>query len=196
MRPEPAAHEPLPSAVLPVLVENHRRFLGFLKSKVGDEATAEEILQAAFVKGIEGVGALQSEESVLAWFYRVLRNAVIDHYRHQGAENRVLMQFAREMPEQISEARVELTGPVCHCIVALLDTLRAEDGDLIRRVDLNDSAVVDVAAENGISAGNARVRLHRARQALRKRVEETCGTCAVHGCMNCSCAARGSVCGV
>lgn len=197
MTPLPTvADEPSPRAVLPVLVQNHRKFLGFLKSKVGSEATAEEILQAAFVKGIESVGALRSDESVVAWFYRVLRNAVIDHYRHQGAENRALAQFAAEMPEQVSEAKEELTGPVCHCIVELLATLKPEDGDLIQRVDLSDSPVVDVATEKGISAVNARVRLHRARQALRKRVEETCGTCATHGCLNCTCSVQAAGCGV
>lgn len=176
--------------VLPILVDNHRRFLGFLRSKVANEATAEEILQAAFVKGIEGVGSLRGEENVIAWFYRVLRNAVVDHYRHQGAENRALAQFAAELPEMVTDAAEEIRSPVCQCIVKLLPTLKEEDADLIRRVDLDDSAVVSVAADSGITAGNARVRLHRARQALRTRVQETCGTCAAHGCVNCTCGGR------
>ena len=41
-----------------------------------------EILQSAFVTGIEKQKTIQDGESVVAWFYRVLRNAVIDHYRY------------------------------------------------------------------------------------------------------------------
>lgn len=182
--------------VLLLLVENHRRFLGFLRSKVGSDAIAEEILQAAFVKGVESSRSIRDEESAVAWFYRVLRNAVIDHYRHQGAEDRALSQFAAEMPEEVSCADDEITGPVCGCIRELLSTMRPEDGDLIRRVDLDDAAIVAVAAERGITAGNARVRLHRARQALRRRVEESCGTCATHGCLNCTCGAGTAACRV
>ncbi|MDB4943652.1 MAG: DNA-directed polymerase specialized sigma subunit, sigma24-like protein [Labilithrix sp.] len=176
--------------VLPVLVENHRRFLGFLESKVGSRATAEEILQGAFVKSIEASRAIREEESAVAWFYRVLRNAVVDHHRHRGAEERALARFAAEMPERVEDAPDSLSGPVCACIGDLLGTLRAEDGELLRQVDVDGAAVVTAAADRHITPGAARVRLHRARQALRRRVEETCGTCATHGCRDCTCGAR------
>ena len=39
----------------------------------------------------------------------------------------------------------------------------------------------------GITESNLRVRLHRARQALRQRLEETCRTCPIHGYMDCDC---------
>jgi len=47
--------------------------------------------------------------------------------------------------------------------------------------------VVDVAAELGVTPNNAAVRLHRARGALKKRLEQTCGTCTQHGCLDCTC---------
>lgn len=183
-----AAGDPPAQDVLPVLVANHRRFLGFLKTRVGSDATAEELLQAAFVRSIEAGDTIRNEESVVAWFYRGLRNAVIDHYRQRGAEDRALAQFANEMPENVVDAPDELRGPVCTCVRELLTTMRPDDAGLIRDVDLDGAAVVDVAAAQGITPGNARVRLHRARQALRRRVEEACGTCATHGCFDCTCA--------
>jgi RNA polymerase sigma-70 factor (ECF subfamily) len=33
------------------------------------------------------------------------------------------------------------------------------------------------------------VRLHRARQALKRELERSCGTCATHGCLDCTCGA-------
>lgn len=44
-----------------------------------------------------------------------------------------------------------------------------------------------VAAELGITPGNAAVRLHRARHALRLRLQTTCGMCTEHGCLECVC---------
>jgi RNA polymerase sigma-70 factor (ECF subfamily) len=47
--------------------------------------------------------------------------------------------------------------------------------------------VKDFAAAEGISATNAGVRVFRAREALRRQVVRSCGTCAEHGCIDCTC---------
>jgi hypothetical protein len=49
----------------------------------------------------------------------------------------------------------------------------------------------EFAAEAGITANNAGVRVFRAREALRKRVVRSCGTCAEHGCLDCTCGTSG-----
>ena len=72
------------------LVENHRQFLGFLERRLGDRGLAEDLLQDAFVKRMEKPVEVRDETSSIAWFYRTLRNAVIDHYRRNGARNRAL----------------------------------------------------------------------------------------------------------
>jgi RNA polymerase sigma-70 factor (ECF subfamily) len=43
------------------------------------------------------------------------------------------------------------------------------------------------AEATGISPSNAGVRVFRAREALRKQVVRSCGTCAEHGCLDCTC---------
>ena len=49
-----------------VLVKNHRRFRAFLEKRVGSREDAEEILQIAFVKGIERGGGIRDEERAVA----------------------------------------------------------------------------------------------------------------------------------
>ena len=58
---------------------------------------------------------------------------------------------------------------------------------IIRRIDLEGLPVKDFAAEKGLSANHAGVRVFRAREALRRQVSRSCGTCAEHGCLDCSC---------
>ena len=58
---------------------------------------------------------------------------------------------------------------------------------MLREVDLKGRRPVDVAAEQGITPNAAMVKLHRARRALRMRLEESCRTCATHGCLDCTC---------
>ena len=76
---------PLSQQAVEVLVESHRQFLAFVERRVGDRALAEDILQDAFVRGVDKADTLASQESVVAWFYRILRHAVIDHYRRRAA---------------------------------------------------------------------------------------------------------------
>ncbi|MCP3135760.1 RNA polymerase sigma factor [Pyxidicoccus xibeiensis] len=172
-------------AVVQALVGNHRQFLGFLERRVGSRAVAEELLQAAFVKTLEKGGALHDGEGAVTWFYRLLRNALVDHYRKQAAEGRALEREAREATEASEDP--ELKTAVCACVGELLPTLKPEYAELVRKVDLEERGVPDVAREAGITANNAGVRLHRARQALKKQLERSCGTCASHGCLDCSC---------
>jgi RNA polymerase sigma factor (sigma-70 family) len=172
--------------VLSTLVENHRRFLRFLEVRVGSREVAEELLQAAFVKGLERGGELHDGESAVAWFYRLLRNALVDHWRHRDAERRALEREATEAADQVIPPP-ELEAALCECVNGLIPTLKDEYAEILRRVEMEGRTVVEAAADLGITPGNAAVRLHRARQALRLRLQTTCGACTEHGCLDCSC---------
>jgi len=167
------------------LVAGHRQFLAFLERRVESRAAAEDILQSAFARGLER-GAGVQDEKVVAWFYRILRNAVIDHYRHRSSSARTMEAWGRDFAtnQQLAE---ELRGEICECISSLLGTLKPEYRDALRTVDLEEGSLSDLAQQSGISPENAAVRVHRARKALRRQVEQACGTCAEHGCLDCHC---------
>ena len=177
---------PPPLPVVEALVAQHRKFLAFLERRVGNRATAEEILQAAFVRSVEYAGDLRNDESAVAWFYRLLRNALVDHYRRRGTERRI---FESETADESDHAHAdtELRDVICGCLHTLLPTLKPEYAAILREVDLAERPPADVAGDLGVSATNLRVRLHRARQALRQQLERSCGTCAEHACLDCAC---------
>jgi len=171
---------------LDVLVAGHRNFLGFLERHTGDRALAEDILQSAFVRGLERADQVRDTESITAWFYRVLRNAVIDHQRRAATAARSLERLAESL-DAIDDASPDERERVCECLGELAEALPPEHAEAIRRVDLDGVAVKDYAAEAGITGTNAGVRLFRARGNLRKALARCCGTCAEHGCRDCSC---------
>jgi RNA polymerase sigma-70 factor (ECF subfamily) len=177
---------PASQDVIAVLVENHRRFLAFLQRRVGSRDVAEDILQDAFVRGLARADQLRDQESVVAWFYRSLRNALIDYWRRTDSERRVF-DHAVSGADAEPSTDPELMKTACECVTALLDTLKPEYAEAVRRVDLEDVSVKDFAAEKNVTPNNASVRLFRAREALRRQVERSCGTCAEHGCFDCTC---------
>ncbi|HEX2882005.1 MAG TPA: sigma factor-like helix-turn-helix DNA-binding protein, partial [Polyangiaceae bacterium] len=81
----------------------------------------------------------------------------------------------------------EMDQAVCQCVGRLAATLKPEYAMTIQRIEVEGVSVKAFAAQEGISASNAGVRVHRAREALRRQVAASCGTCAEHGCMNCCC---------
>src|ERR1700721_2555604 len=175
----------MPEKPLDQLLAQRKRFLSFVERRVPDSGLAEDILQTAYLRAFEHRDDFQPSESVVAWFYRLLRNAVIDSYRRNASRERALEAWTREL-EISAQPSPDLQNEVCACLHGILDVLKPETSDFPRAVDLGEQRVQDFAEQHGISASNAGVRVHRARAALRKQLLRTCATCAEHGCVNCT----------
>lgn len=172
-----------------LLVENHRAFLRFLQRRVRSHDLAEDILQSAFVKSLNAAAAVP-EEALVPWFYRVLRNAVIDHLRRDRAASEHLQAFAREMKTAVPPPQ-DLHEEICRCVSRLARTLKPEYAQALQAIEIEGASVKAFAEQHGLSPTNAGVRVFRARQALKRRVTESCGTCAEHGCTPCTCHSAG-----
>jgi len=162
------------SNVLEALVGAHRQFLQFVERRVESRAVAEEILQAAFVRTLEKAPEMDSESAV-AWFYRVLRNAVVDHYRRKGVEARALEQEARDaLPHTLDD---EAKGAVCACLRTLLPALKPEYAAILAKVDLAEGSLATVARDEGITTPSSYTP-RRARTTIRSTSKATCFTAA------------------
>jgi RNA polymerase sigma factor (sigma-70 family) len=181
-----AAESPAPVATL---LENHRSFLRYLERRVGDGALAEDILQDAFAKVVSRPEQAPTDEAIVPWFYRTLRNAAIDQFRRRGVAERAHNAFAREL-ETHEVPTDDMETEICACVSRLATTLKPEYAEALQAVEVAGTPVKTFAEQNGLSANNAGVRVFRAREALKKRVMESCGTCAEHGCVNCTCKHR------
>lgn len=171
--------------VVATLVANHRAFLAFVEKRVGRRDLAEDILQEAFVKSGARASELRDPGALVPWFYQMLRNAIVDAQRRNATERKALDAFAQEL--ETVEAGTETHGAVCGCVRALTETLKPEYASALRRIEIDGVPVKDYADEAGISKNNAAVRVFRAREALKRQVTRSCGTCATHGCVDCTC---------
>ncbi len=165
------------------LLGQRAAFLRFLAARVGPEA-AEDILQSCYLKLIEKGSRLEKDESVVSWFYTVLRHATIDCYRRNATRDRAHEQFAAEAPVSYE---MEAKANICQCLSGVLDTLKGEYRTALQTVDLDGRSVADYANSEGTTPNNAGVRLHRARKAAAKRLTQVCGACAEHNCLDCTC---------
>jgi len=149
-----------------VLIAKHHEFLQYAHRRTGDRTLAEDIVQDAFVRSLER-GA-DGCESVVGWFFRVVRNAVVDWHRRTAAAERRLDRFAAEVASDVA-----LDDDTCFAgdsVMHIVLTLKPEYADALQRIEIDGIAVQDYAAAVGISASNAGVRIFRARKALRKQL--------------------------
>jgi len=166
------------------LVNTRAKFLGYIRKRISDPDAAEDILQDCYVKAIRSAPELRDEERIVQWFYRVLQNAITDAYRRRAAEANRIERYAIEV-EDVADPDEERA--ICECLKELIPTLKSEYSEVVKSLDLDGEGPEAVANHLGISRNNLKVRAHRARQALRKRLEETCRVCATHHCFDCTC---------
>ncbi len=166
------------------LIPSRERFLNYVRTRVSDPALAEDILQDSLLKALRKTPELRDEQRLVPWFYRVLHNAIVDTYRSKKlASNTVEISEA----DEVVVPEIEHTE-LCKCFYGLLPTINPDYADLIRsELKYEDQDSESEAARLGITTNNLKVRRHRARQALRKRLEETCRTCSEHSCLDCTC---------
>jgi RNA polymerase sigma factor (sigma-70 family) len=169
------------------LLENIKEFVAFARRRLGDPELAADAVQESLLKALKAADQIRDEENARAWFYRILRRTIIDLYRRRDARHRALTEFELEVssPPDLDEERM-----LCACMKRLLPAMNPQYADLIRRLDLNEEAPDTVAASLGITKNNLNVRIHRARQQLKQRLEDNCRVCAKHGCLDCQCGTK------
>ena len=184
----PSAAKAADAAVRRALVESRQDLLAFLRRRLGNSEEAEEVLQRFSLRALERASDLNDVRTVRGWLGRILASAIVDHQRRAIRRRRreVAMEPA-EIEDIGVEPDVELDGAICNCLYKLLPTLKPEYTEVIWRADILGEPRDRIAASLGTTLNNVSVRIHRGRQALKKRLEEMCLTCPVHGFLDCRC---------
>lgn len=178
------------AAAIDRLIEAQEALKAFIRRRVPTSSIADDLLQQCLMKAVAQVHTIQNQESVIPWFYRLVRHAIIDYYRAEATDENKHEQFLKELTASEADKEppsVEAPEEVCACLNRLLPALRPAYADMVRRVDLGGESIQSVARDLKVTPNNLTVRLHRARQALRASLEAACGICSKHGCLDCTC---------
>ena len=155
----------------------YRLALGVLR----DPAEAEDIVQETFVSAITHLDRFEGRSSLGTWLYRVAYNASLDRLRRRREEPLPADEPEDEAGEAIPLPRslVEWTVTPEQRLVdsevsAELDRAIGELPERLRVVfllrDIEELSTAETADALGLTEGAVKVRLHRARLALRERL--------------------------
>lgn len=174
-----------PDTIAAALDAQRHQFKAFLAARLGGNvADAEDVLQHSLAKAVRQAGDLRDGENLTAWFYQILRRAIVDHVRsRRAAATREAAWLQLESVHALDDERA-----VCRCFEGLLPTLAPRHAMLLHLVELDGISVTAGAVSVGVTANHASVLLHRARAELRAALEAFCGPCADGACLDCDCA--------
>ena len=150
------------------------RHLRYLQTKLRCPEDAEDALQDFTIRAIQGAGRVR-EDRIDAWLNVSLRNALFDRYRRESSRRR-LNEAAAVEPNACAEPAV-IEDASSACLSLSMAELKPSYSTVVRRADLEEVSLGDLARELGLTTNNTAVRLHRARAVLRRVMHLRCTAC-------------------
>tara|TARA_R110002124_G_scaffold12478_2_gene58932 strand:- start:5053 stop:5682 length:630 start_codon:yes stop_codon:yes gene_type:complete len=172
-------------AIEAALIESHQDMFRFLKRKLRNESDAKDVLQEFYLKALTRFDDLKDEDRLRGWLSQILHSTIADHFRARARTSKALGTYAAEAALLFDDEEIDFV--ICACLYKMLPTLNPDYADLIWRADLIGVDRSVIADDLGLTDNALRVKLHRARRAMRKRLEQTCLTCIEHGYFQCAC---------
>ena len=152
----------------------HERLFSFIRSRVGTDHDAEDILQDVFTRIHAKLGSLTDSKSVTAWVYRITRNAITDFYRARSKMERASGSLAKADEGagdgDESEPRAELS----RCIKPLLKQLPEPYREAVAMTELGDTTQKEAARLLGLSVSGMKARVQRGRRKLKDNLLDCC----------------------
>ena len=141
----------------------------FIRSRVADDATADDILQDVFVKIASRSASLHDPGKLQGWIFLVARNAVIDHYRTR----KVTVEVPETLPDDQHNDEPEIEQ-LKAAFGRMIDALPEPYREAIRLTELEGLTQKELAARLGISISGAKSRVQRGREHLRQSLTDCC----------------------
>jgi RNA polymerase sigma-70 factor (ECF subfamily) len=147
----------------------------FISKMVEDQWIADDLTQDIFIKVQQNFNGLKDPSKLEPWIFRIARNRCLDYFRSGAIQNESheLKDGVKTSIEPLAQIQLEqqqMSRCVQDKIYLLPESLRV----VLALADTMDFTHREIANILNISVGNAKVRLHRARKAFKKILQQEC----------------------
>lgn len=145
----------------------------FIRRRVADEATAEDLLQEVFLKIHQHGGSLRDARRLESWIYQVTRNIIIDYYRspHQAMaslEAQEILDLSEDLPDD------DIISELLPCVRAMVLALPEQDRQALILTEYQGLTQKELGERLGLSFSGAKSRVQRAREKLKQELLACC----------------------
>ncbi len=159
-----------------ILVDKYKRYVFSLVLRyVAERAIAEELCQDVFIKAYRCLADYKGTAKFGTWLYTITNTTCLTHLRKNNittvyADNEKLQALTLPYTENTTEQllTVKARQQTLNDAIALLPP---EDARIITLFYLAEQSVEEIGVILGISTGNVKIKLFRARGKLRELVE-------------------------
>ncbi len=142
----------------------------YVRSHVGNETDAEDVLANIFLKVCEKADSYDKEKSALStWVYAITHNAVVDYYRRRRPTDEIPEEFVSGELSKLDEiCREETLEELADALESLDERLR----DIIVLRYYNGFPLKEVAAVMEMSYANVKILHKKALNQMRGRMAD------------------------
>ncbi len=152
----------------------YARVYNYVRYRVDDEATAEELCGSIFERLLDALrGYKPDRASFITWLFAIARNALNDHYRRQRLRHFIPLDAILQRPDpQLTPEDQVVRDEETSQLLKALGQLESKERDMLGlkfAAGLNNR---EIASLTGLSESNVGVRVYRAIQKLRSTCKQ------------------------
>ena len=148
----------------------------FLAGLVRDEWEADDLVQETFVRVQKSLAGLRDEARVKSWIFSIAANAARDYFRRRTLAGRKKAEAVRlvELEDAPRAHRRLERSEMSRCVQDKMKLLSDGQREVLILFDVLGFSHREAADALGLTVSNVKIRLHRARRALREILEREC----------------------
>jgi RNA polymerase sigma-70 factor, ECF subfamily len=143
---------------------------GFIRARVPDDATADDLTQETLMKVFRSRASLRDSDRLEAWLYRIARRTLIDYYRRRRPTEELPAGLAAESPDELAAVRSTILGSIVRLLDDLPDLYRIP----VRLAEIEGMPLAEIAPQLGISLTAVKSRVRRGREMLKRMLQDCC----------------------
>ena len=144
----------------------------FIRRRVSDDDTAEDLLQDVFLKIHQHVETLKDAKKLESWIYTLTRNAIIDYYRSTRPTTSLDVPETLQLPEDLPDE--DVVSELFPSVRAMVTSLPAQDRQALILTEYQGLTQKELAERLGLSVSGAKSRVQRARAKLKQQLLDCC----------------------
>jgi len=168
----------------------HRPRLVVSLARMVGTADAEDLAAETLLRALEAVDGFRGEAAVGTWLHRIGVNLAHDLLRRRERSPVVSVASDDDLPDvAVAAADAERfeQRQMSECVRNLLAKLPPQQRQVLALADMFEQTAPEIARDSGVTTGNVKIRLHRARRSMQAMLETHCDfDCEESGVLCCT----------
>jgi len=153
-----------------VVAEMTAKVRGFIRRRVRDDATADDLAQETLLKVYRSRAALRDGQRLEAWLYRIARTTLVDFYRRNRRGEELPADIAAETQSGVDE----VTAVMTRALRRFVAELPVANREPVRLAEFEGLPLAKIALRLELSLTAVKSRVRRGRAMLKRKLQECC----------------------